>query len=812
MRRSEAFARLQEMMKKNRLYLIIYIWALLLAMPMLWSCSSTSALKEGEQLFTGLKPIEYVNYEKSSYADTTILEMENVLASAPNGALFGSSYYRMPFPVRLWVWNAFSQSDGAIAKWITKAFGSKPKLMNNVNPQLRAQVAQNQLAKFGYFNSKVSYDVITGKNPKTAKVAYQVDFGHLWTLDSIQYLGFPEAGKHLLDSTLSLAVIKKGDPFNVSKLEQERQRITRLFRNNGYYYYKNGYASYLADTLSAPGKAQVRLVMADSIDTMVNNRYYIGNVKFNFRKLFNEELKDSFVRGKLGFFYNGRKIPIRPGIVLKDLKLFPRRLYKVENEEAAKRHLQSMGLFSYSSIQFTPRNELTLEQHLADGCAVYSDTLDAQIDLVFDKPYDFYVEANGKGKTTGRVGPELVVGLTKRNAFRGGEKLDINLHGSYEWQTINKTGAKATHINSYEYGSDVALVFPRLITPWNLFRTMSQNERRFRQGKYPRRYYGTPTTTVKASMNVLNRASYFRRHVVSGELTYDWATSAQHHHSFSPLVLSYEYMNSRSAAFDSIISQHPYLQISMRDQFVPKMSYTYTYNSPLDYRSPITWSTTVSEAGNILATGYMIGGRKWNEKDKQMFRNPFAQFLKLETDFVKSWRLTETSCLVGHVNAGVIWSYGNTEKAPYYEQFYVGGANSIRAFNVRSIGPGKYQPANSRYSYIDQTGDIKFVANVEYRPKLWGDLYGAIFLDMGNVWNMHEQEYSPNGKFEAKNFFKQMAVGTGVGVRYDMGMFVIRLDWGVGLHLPYDTSKKGFYNIERFKDSHSLHLAVGYPF
>lgn len=182
-------------------------------MPMLWSCSSTSALKEGEQLFTGLKPIEYVNYEKSSYADTTILEMENVLASAPNGALFGSSYYRMPFPVRLWVWNAFSQSDGAIAKWITKAFGSKPKLMNNVNPQLRAQVAQNQLAKFGYFNSKVSYDVITGKNPKTAKVAYQVDFGHLWTLDSIQYLGFPEAGKHLLDSTLSQAVIKKGRSF-----------------------------------------------------------------------------------------------------------------------------------------------------------------------------------------------------------------------------------------------------------------------------------------------------------------------------------------------------------------------------------------------------------------------------------------------------------------------------------------------------------------------------------------------------------------------------------------------------------------------
>ena len=799
-------------MKRNRLYIIIYIWVLAFAIPMLMSCSSTSALKDNEQLFTGLKPIQYVDYEKSAYADSTILEMENVLASAPNGALFGSSYYRTPFPVRLWIWNAFSTSESGLAKWLTKAFGSKPKLMSNVNPELRAQVAKNQLSKFGYFNSNVSYDVVTGSNPKTAKVAYKVDFGHLWTLDTVQYLGFPEAGKHLLDSTLNMAVIKKGGPFNVSKLEQERQRITRLFRNNGYYYYKNGYASYLADTLSSPGKVQVRLVLADSIDSMAHHRYYVGNVRFNFRKQFNEELQDSFVRGKLGFYYNGRKMPIRPGVVLKDLKLFPRRLYKVENEEAAKRHLQSMGLFSYNSIQFTPRNEPVIEQHLEDGCEVYSDTLDAQIDLVFDKPYDFYIEANGKGKTTGRVGPEFVVGLTKKNAFRGGEKLDINLHGSYEWQTINKAGAKSTHINSYEYGSDVALVFPRVITPWNAFRTMAQNERRFRAGHYPRRYYGTPTTTVKASMNVLNRASYFRRHVVSGELTYDWATSAQHHHSFSPLVLSYEYMNSRSAAFDSVISQHPYLQISMRDQFVPKMSYTYTYNSPLNYRSPITWSTTISEAGNVLATGYLIAGNKWNEKDKQMFKNPFAQFLKFETDFVKYWRLTETSTLVGHVNAGVIWSYGNTEKAPYYEQFYVGGANSIRAFNVRSIGPGKYQPANSKYSYIDQTGDIKFVANLEYRPKLWGDLYGALFLDMGNVWNMHEQEYSPNGKFEAKNFLKQMAVGTGIGVRYDMGMFVIRLDWGVGLHLPYETGKGGFYNIPKFKDSHSLHLAVGYPF
>lgn len=799
-------------MMKNRLYLIIYVLALLMVMSMQLSCSSTSALKDDEQLFTGLKPISYSNYEPSEYVDSTMLEMENVLASAPNGALFGSSYYRTPFPMRLWIWNAFSTSDSPLAKWITKAFGSKPKLMSNVNPQLRAQVAENQLAKFGFFNGKVNYDVVTEKNPKKAKVAYQVDLGHLWTLDSVSYMGFPEAGWHLIDSTRNQALIKGGSPFNVSMLEQERQRITRLFRNNGYYYYQNGYASYLADTVSVPGKAQVRLVMADSIDTLASRKWYVGNVRFNFRNQFMEELTDSFVRKYLSFYYRGRKMPVRAGVVLKDLKLFPNRVYKVENEEAARLHLQSMGLFSYTSIQFTPRNRPVLEQFLDDGCKVLSDTLDATIDLVFDKPYDFYVEANARGKTTGRVGPELVVGLTKRNAFRGGEKLDINLHGSYEWQTINKADGSSKRINSYEYGSDVSLTFPRIITPWNAFRTMAQNERRLRAGYRPRRYYGTPGTTIKASMNVLNRAGYFRRHVASGELTYDWATSSQHHHSFSPLILSYEYMNSRSASFDSIISQHPYLQISMRDQFVPKMSYTYTYNSPLNFRHPITWTTTVSEAGNVLSAGYALAGEKWNEKDKTMFKNPFAQFLKLETDFVKYWRISDNSTIVGHLNAGVIWSYGNSEKAPYYEQFYVGGANSIRAFNVRSIGPGEFVPTDSKFSYIDQTGDIKFVANLEYRPKLWGDLYGAVFLDMGNVWTLKEEDYSPQGKFKANSFLKQMAVGTGVGVRYDMGMFVIRLDWGVGLHLPYETSKSGFFNIDKFKNAHSLHLAVGYPF
>ncbi len=788
-------------MKRNNL--LPALWALLLA-AVAASCSTTSAIPDGEQLFTGLKHIKYTNFEKSKHAATTQEEMEYALASAPNGALLGSSYYRTPFQFKLWIWNAFSRSESGFGKWMVRAFGTQPKLMSAVNPALRAQVAASQLRKYGYFDGKVGYEVITQHNPKKAKVAYTVDMGHLWTLDSVSYVNFPPFADSLITAHAAEALIRKGDPFSVPALESERQRVSRLFRNNGYYYYKASNASYLADTVNVPGKARVRLQMADSLEPRETRQWYIGNVNVNFRKQFMEVLRDSMRRGHFTVRYNGRRPPIRMGAVRGGLRFRPRQLYNLENEEQAALNLHSMGLFSYSSLQFTPRDS-------SETC----DTLDLTMDLVFDKPYQFYIEANAKGKTSGRIGPELVLGFTKNNAFHGGEKLDINLHGSYEWQTGHNAEGSSSKFNSYEYGGDVSLVLPRLLTPNTIFKTLERREqgaRRYRSRRLKHSYFQTPTTTLKAAMNILNRAGYFKRHVVSGELTYDFWTSAQSHHSFSPLILSYEYMHGQTPAFLDLLQKNPYLQVSMRDQFVPKMSYTYNYISASKLRNPISWSVTVSEAANILSLGYLAFGEKWNQKDKTMFKNPYAQFVKVETDFSKKWQLAEHTSLVGHVSAGVVYSYGNAGQAPYYEQFYVGGANSIRAFNVRSIGPGKYFPPDSKLSYIEQTGDVKFLANLEYRPLLFGSLYGALFLDAGNVWSLHGDDNRTGSKFEAKNFFRQMAVGTGVGLRYDLGLFVIRLDWGFGLHVPYDNGKSGFYNIKSFRDGQSIHLAVGYPF
>ena len=769
---------------------------------LLSACSSTSGIPEGEQLFTGLKKIEYTNYEKCEHAAATQEEMEYALASAPNGALFGSSYYRSPFQFRLWVWNAFSKSGSKFGKWMVRAFGSQPKLMSRVNPELRASVAESQLRKYGYFNGRITHSVITQANPKKAKVAYTVNMGRLWTLDSILYVNFPPSADSLLRAHRSENAIHKGDPFSVPKLEKERQRVGMLFRDNGYYYYKPGDASYLADTIHVPGKVQIRLQMADSLEPRVMRKWYIGSLKVNFRRSFMEQLEDSILRRRISVHFNGRRPPLRMGALLHDVKLRPGRLYSYANEQATNANLLNTGLYSYTSLQFAPRDS-----------SLTCDTLDMTLDLVLDKPYDFYIEANAKGKTTGRLGPELILGLTKRNALRGGEKFDIKLNGSYEWTTGHHAEGSSSGINSYEYGGNASLIFPRLVTPRSLLHSWRRNpDRRQDPGRPRHEFYQTPTTTLKAYIQILNRASYFKRHVISGELTYDYWTSARSHHSFSPLTLSYQYMHSRTADFLQLLEANPYLSVSMRDQFVPKMSYSYTYSTASTSRNPITWSSTISEAGNVLAASYALFGEKWDTKDKTMFKNPFAQFVKLETDFTKEWRFPDQSSLVGHLAAGVIFSYGNATQPPYYEQFYIGGANSVRAFNVRSVGPGKYFPRNSKLSYIEQTGDLKFQMNLEYRPHLFGSLFGALFLDAGNVWSVRSDDSRQGAKFEAKNFLRQMALGTGVGLRYDVGMFVVRLDWGIGLHVPYDTAKGGFYNIPSFRDGQSIHLAVGYPF
>ena len=774
---------------------ILCIWGMALA-----ACSTVSGVPEGDKLYTGIKKIEMVNYEKGEHFDLTKEEVAAALDCPPNGSLFGSSYYRSPFQWRLWAWNTYHDKDTKFAKWMTKSFGKAPVLMSTVNSELRASVAQSTLGAHGYFRGNVDSYEVPSKNPKKAKVGYRVDYGHLFTIDSLQYVNFPAEARQMIDSTSYDTYIGPDEPFDVSTLDNERKRISSLFRNNGYFYYQPGYASFLADTIAVPGKVQLKLQLADSLPDKALRKWYVGRVNVNFRKTYMEQLTQSTVGRRITINYNGSKPPLRTRVLMNDLKVRPGRIFNYSEYQESASKLNSNGLFSMVDFKFTPRDS-----------SEFCDTLDLDLNCVFDKPYDFYVESNIKGKTTGFLGPQLIVGFTKRNAFRGGEKLDINLHGSYEWQTGHSFEGTSSEMNSYEYGGDVSLEFPRLVLPWKFNDSRRPNQAANGVRRRRTRYFSTPTTTLKISRNIVRRSGFFKRHILSGELTYKIQKNAYWSHQYTPLSVEYNYLKSGTEKFYDLLNTHPYLMATMLDQFIPKMKYTISYTNSSRSRNPVYWQASVSESGNLLSLGYVASGKSWDEKGKEMFKNAYAQFLKIETDFTKTWKMSDHSQLVAHLSAGYSWAYGNSDYMPYTESFWVGGANSIRAFTVRSIGPGKFHSADKKWRFIEEVGDMKLQLNLEYRPRLFGNLYGALFIDAGNVWNAKDGE-GIDGGFESSQFLNQIALGTGVGLRYDLSFFIVRLDWGIGIHAPYDTGKSGYYNIPSFSDGQSLHFAIGYPF
>ena len=825
-------------------YLILAICLVVTA-----ACSTTKQIPDDDQLFIGLTDIDYENYQKDDHFYTTQEEVEAALATAPNGALFGSSYYRSPFPIGLWVWNYANGSSGKFKQFLNKTFGKQPVLMSQINPALRASVAQSVLRKNGYMHGRVDYHEVPQKNPKKMKIGYTVIMDTLFTVDTLAYINFPPKMQALIDSTMDEARIKAGSPFSVATLDGERSRISQLFRNNGYYYYQPSYTSFLADTFEVQNRVKLRLQLADSLPPQALRPWHIGNIKVQLRNASSTTASrssrtsvftDSIERGFLKVLWaTGKKRPpIRARVILSDLQLRPGSLFSNDKFTRSVQKLNATGVFSSVDLQLTPRSTQLLNSSTPQ--LLNNDTLDLTLNCTFDKPWDVYIETNFINRTIGRMGPELKMGATRRNLFRGGEILDINLHGSYEWQT----NAEESNMNTYQYGADGSIEFPRILLP-RFKRRIAPTPNTQRPTPSRKQPYASPSTILKLSTDIIRRPDYYKMHIVSGEWTYRWQPTEASRHEFSPITLKYQFMNTRTDKFEEMISDNPYLLLAMDDYFIPKMRYTYTFMSPTSNVSPLTsnlrWETTIEESGNVIALyDMLIQGYDWNQKNKTLFKNPYSQFVKIETDLTKTWNLDTKSQLVAHLNAGVMWSYGNSEEAPFSECFYAGGANTVRAFAVRSIGPGAFSALgiNSRQlAYLMRNGDSKLIMNLEYRRQLAGSLYGALFLDAGNIWSTAtanytlnvddfedpEYEYTKimvkawnddvqNSKFQLSKLFKQLATGTGIGLRYDLEFLVIRLDWGFGLHLPYDTGRSSYFNIRRFSDMHTLHFAVGYPF
>ena len=296
-------------------------------------------------------------------------------------------------------------------------------------------------------------------------------------------------------------------------------------------------------------------------------------------------------------------------------------------------------------------------------------------------------------------------------------------------------------------------------------------------------------------------------------ITYEWRANRYAVNSFTPFKLVYNKLMRTTASFDSIMQQNPAVALSFESRFIPQLSYTYTYNRWMERErnNEITFSATFTEAGNLFDGIYRLCGVKG---EKKLFGTPFSQFVKGQAQLVWNHRLFPKSdhWLVTRVLLGAEHAYGNSREVPYSEQFYIGGANSIRAFTVRSIGPGSYRaPRDQVNGYFDQTGTFKFELNAEYRFPLVAQLHGAFFIDTGNIWLLKNDPLRPGGKLSGKSFLKDLALGTGAGLRYDLDMIVLRLDVGYGLHTPYSNGTPHYFNV-RFKDAFAVHLAIGYPF
>lgn len=702
---------------------------------------------------------------------TTRSEVIGALSYAPNGSLMGSSSWTHPFTIGLWVWNRYADSNSAFGKWMMNTLGETPRYISTASPSVRTQVARNTLRNYGFFRGDVKYRIDDTKNPRKKKISYQVLPGTLFHLDSIEYRDFPTSMDTLIRQTMKESLLARNTPFSVATLSDERNRISSIMRNKGFFFFRSEHIAYKADTLQRPDYVQLQVSPAASMPESAKHPFHIGKTRITILKYGTREPTDSFSRRNLSMRWSGgskRKPSLRLAAFYRYLYNKKGDLYRQDVHNLIQNKFSSMGIFSSVQVNYVARDSALA--HGNYNATEFCDTLDLDILCTLDKPYDSEFEAKVTNKTNGLLGPGLSYSINKRNAFRGAETLTLGLNGSYEWQTGANMKGDNTTINSWELGGDLSLTYPRFIFFGKLWRKLHRNIQ--------------ATTLFKADIKWINRAGYYGSTSAGVRIKWSFKVRDNLLHEFTPIRFEYNHLLSTTTRFNELMSENPALYESLRDKLVPSMEYAFTWTSPKVHK----------HQGRVA-----------------FFTKQAIQFQKYTAEYSHMLRLSPRSQIVLRAYGGYIWNYGN-KTAPYADLFSAGGANSIRAFGVRGIGPGSYNPVHSSYSYLDQVGNMRMEFNAEYRFPIVGNLFGAVFLDAGNVWLTKEDEGRPGGRFQWKNLGKELALGTGAGLRYDLEFLVIRFDLGIGLHAPYDTGKNGYYNMTSFGKSLGYHLAIGYPF
>ncbi|MBO5053142.1 MAG: BamA/TamA family outer membrane protein [Muribaculaceae bacterium] len=775
----------------------LYIFIMMISL-IISSCSTTRRLDPGEQLYTGVKKINIIPDSVGAKVPSGVSSAIKDAVDVPPNNYWSLVGWRYPFPLGLWVYNNWPRAEKGFKHWIYEKLVEDPVLISDVKPELRTHMIKDILNNNGYFSGQASYQLIPGKNPRKASVVYNITTGPSYTLRSIEFPHDSTRLGHMIDSIAQRQkYLTPGSRYCVDSLAAVRVNVTNSLRNKGYYYFRPEYLEYLADTVSNPGEVNIRMETASNIPHDLIVPYTTGKVTVIVRRNGRGGTPDT-IQLPRATLIQMQPSRLRHSVITENVTLRPGKIFSVRDMDRTQNRLSRLGIFNSISIEPIPDTLSHNQHHNSDhdsehGHHFHHHVLDVTVDCTLDIPLEASIEVNASSKSNSYIGPGITLAVTNHNIFGGGEQLAVKLTGAYEWQTGGDNSGGI--FNSYEIGLTGSLAFPRLLAPSFI----------------PRRKRDLNWTRFSLNGDLLNRPHFFKMAQVNMAMAYEWQATRHTSMSLTPLKLTYTKLMHTTADFDSIMAVNPAVAESFKSQFIPQLMFSYNYDRTFDPDNRLNWSTTVQEAGNVFWGIYQLCGK---HGEKKLFGTPFSQFVKGQTQLVYNRRLGRGDhWLVMRGAVGAAHAYGNSSQVPYAEQFYCGGANSVRAFTVRSLGPGSYRaPEGTPGDYFDQTGTFKFEANIEYRFPLFGPLHGAIFLDSGNVWLLKEDRMRPGGKLVASKFLNQLALGTGAGLRLDISMLVVRVDLGVGIHAPYDTGKSGYYNMPSFKKSLALHLAIGYPF
>jgi hypothetical protein len=648
----------------------------------------------------------------------------------------------------------------------------------------------------GFLHGTVTADTVVRN--RRLKITYQLHPGLPSYVDSLHYAFDNADVEALVRADSSATRLYRGMPLSADLLGEERNRIVSLLRDAGYYNVHREFVSFVADTL--PGDYGVRLTLsvccpAGISPSVAYRRYHLSHVSLR-EDLTEAKPYDSTTYRGVGMYYQPRRPKIVRRVYYRHLSLRSDSLYRAIDVQRTYSAINSLQPVNYTAIRFRESP---------------SDTtgLDADIHVQLSKPHSVTAEVEGTN-TAGNLGAAVSLSYSNRNVFRGAESLSFKLRGAYE----AITGLEGYNNQNYvAYSAEMDLRFPSLLLPF-----VSE---RVRQGL-------KSSSEVEMMYESQDRPEFHRR-VLTASWVYRWSPvlASRWQHRLDLLSLNYVFMPWISDTFrkdylEGTDARYAVLRYSYENLIIMKLGYSFTYNS-LQTSAPTGLYQTngyqvrfnVETAGNLLyGASKLFHAQRSAEGGYSLFNVIYSQYAKVDFDYAKSFVIDDRNSLAFHSFLGIAVPYGNSTILPYEKRYFSGGANSVRGWSVRELGPGSYQGEDGKINFINQTGNIKLDLSVEYRTYLFWKFHAAAFIDAGNIWNTRHYADVPGGQFRFDRFYRQIAVAYGLGLRFNLDYFVLRLDGGMKAVNPAVEHGAGHYPLihPRFSRDFTFHFAVGLPF